>query len=569
MRWKKQGSWIALVALLAVITFGGWVANFSNASSPVGELDLYAKIQKNINLFGRVYQEVTRRYVKEIDPEKFLQAGIQGMLSTLDPYTVFMEKEAGEELQIMTRGKYGGVGMTISKREGWPTVIESPFPGTPAERAGIREGDRIIEVDGISTKDERISDTASRLRGKPGTTVIIKIMREGVSEPLEFHIVRAVIKIHDLSYSGIIKDGIGYIKLNRFSKNAGNEVREAVQDLKTKGLKAIILDLRSNPGGLLESAVKVANVFIPRGELIVSSKGRAEESNREYRAEEDPVAPDLPLVVLVNGNSASASEIVSGAIQDLDRGLVIGSTTFGKGLVQTVVALDRNSALRITTAKYYLPSGRLIQNPKRLYRRDTDIFLTESIVANDTTEIDTKKNYYTRDGRVVHGGGGIKPDIEVEPPKISNFEAALIRKSMFFNFAITYAAQLKEKPDSLVIDDKILSEFRQYLKDKKFDFELEGEKELAEFQKVAQERNYDSQMTKTIAALQQKLEEIKKSEFNKCRDFISRLLEREIAAKLWGTQAGIEATFDDDPVIQEALKILSNPEQYAFMLGKK
>lgn len=569
MRWKKRGSWIVLVTLLVVITFGGWVANLSNASSPVGRLDLYGKIQKNINLFGRVYQEVTRRYVEEIDPEKFLHAGIQGMLSALDPYTVFMEKEAGEELQIMTRGKYGGVGMSISIREGWATVVESPFPSTPAERAGIREGDRIIEVDGVSTKGEKISDTASRLRGKPGTTVVIKIMREGKSEPLEFHIVRAIIKIHDLSYAGIVKDGIGYIKLNRFSKNAGKEVREAVQELKNQGLKALILDLRSNPGGLLESAVKVANVFIPRGELIVFSKGRAEESNREYRAEDDPVASDIPLVVLVNGNSASASEIVSGAIQDLDRGVIVGSTTFGKGLVQTVVALDRNSALRITTAKYYLPSGRLIQNPKRLYRSDADIFLAKTIIEEDTAETNEKKDYYTRDGRLVCGGGGIKPDIEVKLPKISNFEAELIRKSMFFNFAVTYTAHLKERPDSLVIDEEILSQFRRYLKDRNFKFEVEGEKELEDLQKVAQERNYDSTIKQALATLQQEFDEIKKSEFDKCRDFICQALEREIAAKFWGTKGEIEVTFDDDPVVQTALEVLSNPQEYALKLGKK
>ncbi len=350
---------IGTVAVLCMIAAAGFL--FSGSGQ-----DFYAAVNRNIRIFGQVYKATAGNYVEEIDPKKFMRAGINGMLDELDPYSVFIEEEAQDELEIMTRGKYYGVGMRISKRNGWPTVAEQPFPNSPAEKAGIREGDVIIEIDGESTRRLTLSKTAAKLRGREkGSTVTIKIRRVGVDEPMTFTLIRDEIVVSDIQYSGFVEPGVGLIKLNVFNRGAEEQLRRAVENLADRGMHSLILDLRSNPGGLLDVAVSVVELFVPRGELVVYTQGRAPNSNREYRTAGTSPFTDLPLVVLVDRYSASASEIVAGSLQDLDRGVIIGETTFGKGLVQTVFPIDRSPSgevsVKLTTAKYYLPSGRLIQ----------------------------------------------------------------------------------------------------------------------------------------------------------------------------------------------------------------
>ncbi|MDZ7378186.1 MAG: S41 family peptidase, partial [candidate division KSB1 bacterium] len=295
MSTKKQ---VGLVAALIVVTVGlsGWLSTVVGNRGP----DYNEQLRRSIILFSNVYESVVQRYIEEVDPEKCVQAAIDGMLERLDPYTVFLKAEEDDELEILTSGKYGGVGMRIGMRNGWATVVEQPFDGKPAFRAGIREGDQILEVDGKSTKDLTISETAQLLRGEPGTEVVVKIRREGVDEVLTFRLIRDVITVEDINCATIIDGDVGFIRLTRFGRNAGSEVERAVAKLKEQGAKKLILDLRSNPGGLLEAAVEVANVFVPKGELIVSTKGRVKSDDREYRAEKDPVWQDLPLAVLVD-----------------------------------------------------------------------------------------------------------------------------------------------------------------------------------------------------------------------------------------------------------------------------
>jgi carboxyl-terminal processing protease len=573
----KKRTAIFVVLCAAALTVAGWAVDWGVSVSA----DYVHEIRKNIEVFGLIYQEISRKYVDPVDPDKFMKAGINGMLNTLDPYTVLIEKEDNTQLQIITHGKYGGLGMVISTRDGWPTVVEQPSDGTPALKAGIREGDRIIEVDGVATKGMKVDDVASRLRGEIGTPVNIKIGREGEPQPLEFHLVRAEITVHDVTYSGIIGDGIGYIKLSRFSKNAGYEVGQALRDLKSQGLKAVILDLRNNPGGLLEAAVEVSENFVKKGELIVSTKGRTDGSDKEYRSEKDPQAGALPLVVLVNENSASASEIVTGAIQDLDRGVVIGETTYGKGLVQTVVSLNRDAALKITTAKYYVPSGRCIQKDRKRADEEGNNLLdpndepitgsSESIEAKPADEKEKNpapENFHTKNGRLVYGGGGIKPDIEVVSEKFSRFEAALRYKSMAFNYAVAYASKhpnLQQR--DFQIDDNILVEFRQFTRDKKFTYTSQSELQLAELKKTAEKEGYLQDIQGSITALEQALQHEKEDDFTKSQNFIRRELEQEIAAKLFGSRAQVEATFDDDPVIKNAVEVLSNATNYAAVLN--
>jgi carboxyl-terminal processing protease len=566
---KKSAAFVVLCA--AILTVVGWAFDWGVGVSA----DYVHEIRKNIEIFGLVYQEISRKYVEPVDPDKFMKAGIRGMLDALDPYTVLIEKDDNAQLQIITHGKYGGLGMLIGTRDGWPTVVEQPYEGTPALKAGIREGDRIIEVDGVSTKGKDVSDVASRLRGEVGTAVTIKIAREGEPEPLEFHLIRAEITVHDVTYSGIIQDGIGYVKLTRFSKNAGYEVNQAIRDLRSQGLKSLILDLRSNPGGLLEAAVEVAENFVKKGDLVVSTKGRVGGSDKEYRAEKDPVLSDLPLVVLVNQWSASASEIVAGAIQDLDRGVIVGVPTFGKGLVQTVVNLNHDAALKITTAKYYVPSGRLIQKENKKSAGEDNIFaaaedeglVTTSPQAPDEPEEKNLPIYRTKSGRLVYGGGGIKPDIEVPADTLSRFELELTRKAVLFNFAVAYAGKHPDLKRDFEIDEAILTEFRQVLRDKKFTYTSQSEMQLAELKKAAADEGYLSDIQGSLTALEQALQHEKEADSERSRDFIRRGLEREITAKLFGSRAQVEVTFDDDAVIKEAVALLLDTAAYSAILS--
>jgi carboxyl-terminal processing protease len=566
---KKTSTIIILIA--AAATLAGWTIDWGIG---VGA-DYVHEIRKNIEIFGLVYSEISQKYVDQVDPAKVLKAGINGMLDTLDPYTVLIEQEDNNQLQIMTTGKYGGLGMLIGSRDGWPTVVEPPYEGTPAQRAGIREGDQIIEVDGQTTKGMTTNDAAAKLRGEVGTPVVIKIRREGEPEPIEFRLIRAEIVVHDVSYSGMVRDGIGYIKLTRFSKNAGHEVREAIRQLKAQNAKGIILDLRNNPGGLLEQAVEVAENFVKKGDPVVSTRGRIEGSVQKYVSEKDPAAGALPLVVLVNEASASASEIVSGAIQDLDRGVIIGAPTYGKGLVQTVVRLTGDAALKVTTAKYYIPSGRLIQKESNLHKEQADIFAeNEEDVAEPAADDEKKKEaptkpFQTAHGREVFGGGGIKPDIEIKMPKLNEFEYALVRKSMVFNFAIQYSARHNELKPGFQVDENLLAEFQKFLADKNFKYESDSEAQLENLRKAAEEDGYLADIKTQLDALQAALLAEKKDDFAKSRDFIRRNLEREISSKLWGTRAEVEAGFDDDPAVQRAVNLLLAPEEYAGLLAGK
>ena len=551
---------LVLVLIVFAVLFGGWIAKETNTAKP----DFYFEIDKNLKLFGKVYEEIAMRYVEEVDPEKFMKSGINGMLRTLDPYTTFIDEEDNSELQIMTTGKYGGVGMRISKREGYPTVAEPPFGGTPSARAGIREGDKIIEVNGVATKDLTISETAQRLRGDIGTEVNIKIQRVGEEKALEFRLIRAEISVSDIVYAGLIQEKIGYIRLSHFSRFAGKQVHDSIAVLKNKGMESLIFDLRGNPGGLLESAVQVAENFVSKGDLIVYTKGRASGTNAEYRSEKAPIWGDKPLVVLVDNYSASASEIVAGAVQDLDRGLIIGSPTFGKGLVQTVVPLTRSgTSLKITTAKYYIPSGRLIQKPNFINRQD----VLWGYDSKKDTVTEEEGDFYTASKRKVHGKGGIVPDIKVEPADFSPLIGNLIMKSMFFNFALEYASDHKNLARDFIIDDKIISDFKAFLKAKNFTYKTEAEDKLQELEKIIKEEKYPESVFSSVKALSSSIEKAKESDFDRNIELIKSSLQNEIAAKIWGMAGKFESEFQWVPEIKKAIEVLSNQEKYSSLLS--
>ncbi len=565
---------ILITLLLSLFVFGAVSTGLSSKS----EHDFYADVVRNLKIFGQVYKHTANNYVEDIDPEKFMRAGINGMLDELDPYSVYLEREAQDDIEIMTRGKYFGVGMRITLRNGWPTVAEQPFPNSPAEKAGIREGDQIIEIDGTTTKGLSLSKTAAKLRGQEkGSTVVIKIKRISQDEPLTFRLVRDEIVVSDIQYAGFVEPGIGLIKLNVFNRGAEKQVADAIEELLDEGMQGLILDLRGNPGGLLDVAVSVAGNFLPKGEMVVYTQGRNANSSKEYHTTRSPLYETMPLAVLVNGFSASASEIVAGSIQDLDRGVVIGEPTFGKGLVQTVLPISRSSegevSLKLTTAKYYLPSGRLIQKPEVFNKGQNSVFWGEdeetqgSIAVEDSLETSAAEIFYTRNGRKVNGGGGVNPDIESENPGTTRYVAELLRKSMFFNFSLQYAADHQELAEDFQVTDEILAEFNTFIAENEFDYEPAGMEQLSELEKIAKEEEYFEAMETSIKQMRGKFKDVKVEEKKKSTEDVKYILKRELMAKLYGTDAAYATSFDRDVILNKAVEVLKNKEEYNRILG--
>lgn len=530
--------------------------------------DLYSETRENIRLYGEVYKAIVSSYVEQVDPEKFMRSGIEGMLSELDPYTVYLKQEEQENIELMTEGKYYGVGMRITVRNDWPTCAEQPFPNSPAQKAGIREGDQIIEIDGESTKGLSLSETASRLRGeKKGSKVKIIIKRVGVDHPISMTLIRDEIVISVIQYKGMVEPnfGIGLINVNVFNRGAGEQVKTALEELLDEGMESLILDLRGNPGGLLDVAVNVLSNFFDDNTLVVYTKGRTSRTNQEYRTEGTPIFANKPLVVLVDEYSASASEIVSGAIQDLDRGVVIGNETFGKGLVQNVIPLDRKREhqLKMTTAKYYLPSGRLIQRPD-VFKPDGDSILLETEEADSTPPI-----YTTKNGREVYGGGGIRPDIKADNNGLSRYVSRLRFNSMFFNFSLRYAADHPNVEPGFEVDDAMLGQFFTFVDTSDFEYKPEGMTELDSLEQVARRKGFYEQFQPQLEILRDKFSKVESTEREESIQDIKFMLKYELAAKWFGNDASYLTRFERDDVIKKAIKVIKNKNEYTSVLKSR
>ncbi|MDM7926371.1 MAG: S41 family peptidase [bacterium] len=549
MQRQTQMKW----SLILVLTVLGAALLWTNSARST---DTYASIQNSLVPLVNVYKEVSRRYVDPVDSQKFLRAGIDGMLETLDPYTNYIEREDKDQLEILTEGKYEGVGLVLNYRNNVVTVAEPPFQGTPAARAGLREGDRIIKVGNQLTKDLGFEKTVGQIRGPAGTEVTLTIERDGEPKPLEFTLVRRSITVEDVQYAGFLENGVGYVLLTRFSKNAGPEVDRAIRQLKARGeLNALVLDLRSNPGGMLESAVEVSELFLPKNTTIVSTRGRTPDADQEHRSRRDPVFGQGRLVVLVNAFSASASEIVAGAIQDHDRGVIIGDTTFGKGLVQTVVPLSPDAALKITTAKYYTPSGRCIQ---RKHYSDWE----------DSTDLDTAAEFRTSSGRPVSGGGGIIPDLVVPLPEASDYYWDLRRKSLFFNFAVTYANTHPAKDSTVSVSSDIIEAFRGYLKEKQYEYRHPIEKELTALKNESIRKGYGNEILKNIDVLEKSLDRAEEDMFANSLVDIRKTLQSELVSKYFGVRQQVAAGLREDATVQKALSVVSDRGSYESLLKK-
>ncbi|MGB2804870.1 MAG: S41 family peptidase [Candidatus Zixiibacteriota bacterium] len=562
---RKFGLVAVALALISVAII--WVVGLGEATEETAEVPKYEQksIYSYIKLLDNVAFYINQKYVDSIDVKEMTYSGIRGMIETLDPFSTLQDVQAHDQLMEMTEGKYEGLGMTIAKRGDFITII-SPIEGTPAYRMGLRAGDQVIQIDDESTEGMSTEDASKLMRGERGTTVVLTIKREGVNEPLEYEVERALIELTSVPYHGVMNGGIGYVRLSKFSKESGKELREAVEDLKNENVKGMILDLRSNGGGLLDQAVETANLFLERDKLIVYTQGRS-EVKREFHATREPVFTDGPLVVLVNEGTASASEIVSGAIQDWDRGVIIGNTTFGKGLVQQIFGMSNETYLKLTIAKYYVPSGRCIQKPEIAKRRKPGAPVQVEEDEPDSLVEMEKEVFYTNGGRKVYGGGGIVPDIEIKRPDLMPIELNLERQSMFFNFAVSYLAKHPDIPRDFEINGQILEEFRSFVKEKDFTYKSTIELGLEPLKEQIEEQEKSEMFAGAVDGLEQLVEEDKADDFDESIDYIKRSLKRDILNNLYGQKAYYEEVLlKTDPYIQEAYQILTDESEYLGML---
>jgi carboxyl-terminal processing protease len=541
----KKYIYLSFIALIGLLAF---------------KAEDYFEISKNLDIFSEVYKEVNTTYVDDIKPGELIRAAIDGMLGSLDPYTNFYSEAQAEDYRYQTTGTYAGIGSTI-RTIGDYVYIESPVDGFPAQKAGLLPGDKILEVSGEDMKGKKSNELTDYLKGKAGTTFIIKIERTGEGI-LDKSITRENIKLKNVPYHGIIENNIGYLKLTSFTPNAGKEVQEAVLDLKSKGATSIVLDLRNNGGGLLHEAINIVNVFVPRGETIVTTKGKFIEDNRTYKTLNSPVDIETPLIVLINGNSASASEIVSGALQDLDRAVLVGRNSFGKGLVQTTKRLTYNTSMKITTAKYYIPSGRLIQ------RLDYGNKINGKAIAVADS---VKKAFTTRNGRAVTDGEGIQPDQKIALPDFSKLAQSLVQNNLIFTYANKYRSEhlTAAEPLKFDVDDSLYLDFTQFLSDKEYTYTTRTENDLEQLEKQAKHDNYYSLLKPELDKLKEALESTKNADLTNQKAEIKELLEFEIIKRYYFERGKVEIAFDDDKDWAKVTEILENRKMYTDILTIK
>lgn len=522
-------------------------------------VDSYFEISKNLDIFINLFKELNLYYVDETEPGSLMEEGIDGMLESLDPYTTFIPETDIEDYRFMTTGQYGGIGALIRKKDSLVVVAE-PYEGFPAMKAGLIAGDIILEVNGKSTEGKSTSDISQVLKGQPQTEVKVKVQRYGEEKPMDVTITREEIKIESVPYSGILQDNIGYVNLSSFTDNCAQDVKKAIEELKEQGMEKLVLDLRGNPGGLLKEAVALSNLFVPKGELIVSTKGKVKEWNKDYKADQQPLDKEMPIAVLVNSGSASASEIVSGVIQDLDRGVVIGQRTFGKGLVQTTRPLSYNSQLKVTTAKYYIPSGRCIQALDYSNRRE------DGSVGKVPDSLITK--FSTKGGRPVFDGGGIRPDVELEPRQLSEVAFHLGRNMLYFDFATQYFHNHAEAPEvkDFIISDELYAEFTTWLQDKEFDYTTDSEKMLEKLKETAEEEKYFAKIETEYEALFDRIKHNKEKDLEEFQDEVKEILRGELVSRYHYQRGRIEAMLDDDTEVKKAIEILANEQEYKRIL---
>lgn len=520
----------------------------------------YFEIAKSLDIFTTLFKEVNAYYVDEVEPRKLVDKGINSMLESLDPYTHYIPEEDLEAFSIQTTGQYAGIGALIGQINK-KTVVTHPYFGFAAYRQGVRVGDEFIQVDGQDVKGRPTTEVSALLKGKPKTSVELVLRREGVKENLTFRIERERIKISNVVYEGMIDNNLGYIKLDDFTPGAGKEVEDAVVRLKKSGAKSLILDLRDNPGGLLYEAVNIVNVFIPKGKEVVSTKGKVQEWNKTYTTLNDPIDQDIPLAILTSGGSASAAEIVAGALQDYDRAVLVGQRTFGKGLVQTTRPLSYNAQLKVTTAKYHIPSGRCIQALDYAHRKQ------DGSVERFADSVKTA--FKTASGRKVFDGGGLDPDVAVSSETLGAIGSELIASSFSFDYATKYVAEHGASPATMKgfrLSDAEYQKFVAWIKTQNFVYPNLLERQTDELIASARNERYYDELSSGLSELKSKIKANRDGDYTRFKKEISAILEDEIAFHYSLHKGRTELMLDRQPEILEASRILADLPTYRKLL---
>lgn len=549
----KKGKTQLIVSIIALLAFAPLAFIPTN----------HFEISKNLEIFTSLYKELNTYYVDELEPNEVMRNGIDAMLGQLDPYTNFISEAEMEGYKMQTTGKYGGIGARIRNAND-KIIVDEPYKDYPADKAGLMAGDEVLEVDGESIAGKSVEDISKVLKGAPGTSVDLKVKRlqaDGSTKEIVVTLTREEIKIKNVPYFGMIDNDIAYIKLLHFTDNAGKEVADALESLqKTHEVKGVVFDLRGNPGGLLTEAVNVSNVFIDKNEEIVSTRGKNQNWDKVFKTLNQPVDTKLPLVVLTSRGSASASEIVSGSIQDLDRGVIVGQKTYGKGLVQTTRDLSYNTKLKLTTAKYYIPSGRCIQLLDYSHRNE------DSSVGAVPDSL--KSEFKTKNGRAVWDGGGVDPDVLVEHNDLSKITISLLSKNLVFDFATLYRIQNPTivSAKDFKVSDAIFDSFVAFLKDKDYDYKTESEKALDALKEKAEKEKYFDALSADYDQMKALLAHDKEQDLYTFKEEIMEMLTREIVGRYYYQEGVVEASFKSDKDVQRALELFSNPAEYASLL---
>jgi carboxyl-terminal processing protease len=547
----KTGWWIA-ISLSVLVTFG-----FVAATNDQRNFE----IVKNLDIFYTLFRELNSSYVDETQPEKLVKTAIDGMLESLDPYTTYIPESDMDDFKFMTTGEYAGIGALITKR-GEHIVISEPYEGFPAQQSGLKAGDRILEINGESMLNKETSQVSERLKGPASTDLKVKVDRPGVKNPLVISITRRVIQINPVPYYGMVNNETGIIILNNFTQDCSNEVEKAFNELKKSNIKSLILDLRGNPGGLMDEAVKIANLFLPRGSEVVSTRGKVAQWEKTFRTSREPIDLVIPITVLINRGSASASEIVAGALQDHDRAVVIGQRSFGKGLVQTTRNLAYNAKLKVTTAKYYIPSGRCIQAMDYSTRNEDG---SVGVIPDSLM-----KEFKTKGGRPVFDGGGISPDITVESDKYSNMTFALITQQIVFDYATLFTVENAtiEKPENFVLSDANYNGFKNYVATlKEFKYQSESQELLSQLKAASKRDGYYDYTQITLAELEKQIAPDINRDMDLFKPEISELLSLELVRRYYYQKGAILLNLKTDKEVAKAIETLSKKDEYNGMLN--
>ena len=536
-----------LVALLLICSMAMSFSVYNN--------DKLYEISKNIEIFVKVYKELNHNYVDDLDPGKLMRTGIDAMVESLDPYTNYISESQVESYRINTEGKYQGIGGIVKQIGDYVTIVE-PYENSPLVEAGIIAGDQVVSINGKSTKGKSTEEVTQFVRGVAGTNLDLKIKRPSTGKQFDVSLERGSVKIPNVPYSGIVRDHIGYISLTTFTPDAAKNIRKAFNELKEEdeNLEGIILDLRDNGGGLLREAISICNIFVPKGEEVVFTRGKVKERDRNFPTTMDPLDLEIPLVVMVNKSSASASEIVSGVIQDLDRGVILGQRSFGKGLVQNTMDLGYNSRIKLTTSKYYIPSGRCIQGKEYEDGEPVDIPDSE------------RAAFKTRNGRPVLDGGGVTPDVKLDDPKVPVVLKNLKDQDILFNYVTEYVKDktAPEEIETIVFSD--FDSFKAYVKKQNFEYETDTEKKLAELKEAFENDGYSDLLNTDLEALKQKIASEKMAAIEKNKKEIINAIQEDISSRFFYQKGKAYQKLADDYEIDEAINVLTDKEKYKSLL---